>query len=472
MISRYQGPDWGPQAGFWVGALGEKFRQERERRGFSLDDVSNVTKISPRMLQAIEEEHFDQLPGGVFNKGFVRAYAKHLGLNDEEAVSEYLESLRQAQVDAENAAWQPRRPADVRSAGFKPGILATADPKPSVLPAQIASVNNIAPKVASPQIAQREIEKEKLAQADRPQFKAVKPKSGPRKPFPKKIIQNRIAAPAKVDDGELPGLQLPIAEDARPNSYLQTDLIPKAWRVPGIAAIVVVLVIIFWIRHSHSAQAEGGNSSHTNSAAANTPASPTGAPSAATVMAPQPAADKNSQPAPSGHSSVSTSASTSASTNAANPSSAKGNSSAGSNSVNKSQTTKNGASAGVKAGAKDDANDDADDEVISRTIPAKPEKTKPLPTFTVVIRATENSRISVMADGQTVREETLIAPAYTSVKATRDVVVKAANAGAVSFLFNGKEIQTEAQEGQAKTFQFDSNGLKTGAEMQLPRSQP
>ena len=54
-----------------MGAFGEKLRKQREQRGIELDAISNTTKISTRMLRAIEEEHFDQLPGGVFNKGFV-----------------------------------------------------------------------------------------------------------------------------------------------------------------------------------------------------------------------------------------------------------------------------------------------------------------------------------------------------------------------------------------------------------------
>src|ERR1700740_2382522 len=92
-----------------VGEFGDKFRKAREKKELSFDDVSNVTKISSRMLQAIEEEHFDQLPGGVFNKGFIRAYAKHLGLNSDDAVSDYLSCLRQAQIDS-HAGWdsEPR----------------------------------------------------------------------------------------------------------------------------------------------------------------------------------------------------------------------------------------------------------------------------------------------------------------------------------------------------------------------------
>ena len=89
-----------------MGEFGDKFRKAREKKEISLDDVSNVTKISSRMLRAIEEEHFDQLPGGVFNKGFIRAYAKHLGLDAEEAVTEYLACLRQAQIDA-HEVWEP-----------------------------------------------------------------------------------------------------------------------------------------------------------------------------------------------------------------------------------------------------------------------------------------------------------------------------------------------------------------------------
>src|ERR1700758_789247 len=89
-----------------MGHFGDKFRKAREIKDLTLDQVSNVTKISSRMLKAIEEEHFDQLPGGVFNKGFIRAYAKHLGLNDEEAVNEYITCLREAQVDA-HEVWEP-----------------------------------------------------------------------------------------------------------------------------------------------------------------------------------------------------------------------------------------------------------------------------------------------------------------------------------------------------------------------------
>jgi len=112
-----------------MGEFGSKFRKARESRELSLDDVSNVTKISARMLQAIEEEDFNQLPGGVFNKGFIRAYAKHLGLNSEDAVNEYLDCLRQAQIDS-HAGWDSGLRSDPRAA--KANSNAAAKPAPPV----------------------------------------------------------------------------------------------------------------------------------------------------------------------------------------------------------------------------------------------------------------------------------------------------------------------------------------------------
>ena len=68
-------------------------------RGVSLDDIAEGTKIGTRLLRALEQEHFELLPGGIFNKGFVRAYAKYLGLNEEEAVADYLEAAGEITPD-------------------------------------------------------------------------------------------------------------------------------------------------------------------------------------------------------------------------------------------------------------------------------------------------------------------------------------------------------------------------------------
>jgi cytoskeleton protein RodZ len=73
-----------------VASLGAQLKQEREKQGISLDDISLTTKIGTRMLRALEEEQFDQLPGGIFNKGFIRAYARCLHMDEEQAIADYL----------------------------------------------------------------------------------------------------------------------------------------------------------------------------------------------------------------------------------------------------------------------------------------------------------------------------------------------------------------------------------------------
>lgn len=75
--------------GLAMGVFGDRLRREREMRGITLDEITESTKISRRHLEALEGEHFDQLPGGVFNKGFVRAYARFLGIDEDQAVADY-----------------------------------------------------------------------------------------------------------------------------------------------------------------------------------------------------------------------------------------------------------------------------------------------------------------------------------------------------------------------------------------------
>jgi cytoskeletal protein RodZ len=69
--------------------FGEHLRREREMRGISLDEICSATRIGTRFLNALENEQWDQLPGGVFNRGFVRAVAHHLGLDEESLLAEY-----------------------------------------------------------------------------------------------------------------------------------------------------------------------------------------------------------------------------------------------------------------------------------------------------------------------------------------------------------------------------------------------
>ncbi len=71
-------------------SFGARLKREREQRKITLDDISVATKIGTRFLAALEEERFDQLPGGIFNKGFVRAYARHLGIDENQAIADFV----------------------------------------------------------------------------------------------------------------------------------------------------------------------------------------------------------------------------------------------------------------------------------------------------------------------------------------------------------------------------------------------
>ena len=115
-----------------MASFGEHLRRAREERKITLQEICATTKISSRMLQALEDERFDLLPGGIFNKGFVRAYARCVGLNEERTVAEYLAAAKVAGPDTDMQALSsqvssarevPNEPWPISAAGLM-GILA------------------------------------------------------------------------------------------------------------------------------------------------------------------------------------------------------------------------------------------------------------------------------------------------------------------------------------------------------------
>jgi len=333
-----------------MGDFGNKFRKARESKELTFDAISNVIKINPRMLKAIEDENFDQLPGGVFNKGFIRAYAKHLGLNSDEAVNEYLACVRHAELEAQKA-WEP--PATEENSS-----------KPSKTP--------VAPR-------------------------AVGASSQP---------------PIQVE--ELPHLHLPRAEDVRParKAFIERSSPEIPWKLVAAAAVVVFLGIVLWARHSHSVRKESvANPQPSVPQAAVTTSSPPAAQSSSpTPQPPQPNA---------------------------------------------------GASPAVPAASVEEKTEEKGDVTIrnfGKPLPKASENTAG--ALTLVVRASENSWISVVGDGNVIAEETLIAPANTTFHADKEFVIKVGNAAAVSFLINGKEVAPQGAEAEVKILTFDSSGLK------------
>ncbi|MFP5285973.1 MAG: helix-turn-helix domain-containing protein [Thermoanaerobaculia bacterium] len=115
-------PPWDkpPEAESGAG-FGDWLRRQREMREISLRDIADRTKISLRYLEAMEADRFDLLPAPIFAKGFLREYARYVGLSPDEVVNHYL-SVQQPgageeedKKDATLAGQRPHRPKPVRN---------------------------------------------------------------------------------------------------------------------------------------------------------------------------------------------------------------------------------------------------------------------------------------------------------------------------------------------------------------------
>ena len=76
-------------------SIGEQLRLAREERGIGLREICDQTRISVHYLEAIEANDFKRLPGGVFNRSFIKAYARHVGYDEREAIESYTRYLRE-----------------------------------------------------------------------------------------------------------------------------------------------------------------------------------------------------------------------------------------------------------------------------------------------------------------------------------------------------------------------------------------
>ncbi|HSY64442.1 MAG TPA: RodZ domain-containing protein [Terriglobales bacterium] len=291
-----------------VASFGAQLKQEREKQGLTLEQISLSTKIGTRMLRALEEEHFDQLPGGIFNKGFIRAYARCLHMNEEQAVAEYM-----------------------AASGTSP------------------LTNN-------------------FEEQDQP-----------------------------------PVLELP-EEKERAASDLP-------W---GIFAVVLLLAAIgfaAWGFYSRESQKSSDAASpaanlHGVSTAANTEPSPAQKPSEPVDSSAKPVEAMKAAPA------------------GGSPSS---------------------------------------QQVIASSSPVPPPAVPARGNLLVVIKAREDSWLSISVDGEIVTRSLLAAPAQKSIRADKEIVIKAGNIGALDFEFNGQKLPTQGDYGEVKTLTFDAHGLQASA---------
>lgn len=90
-----------------MGSFGEDLKRAREAKGVALEAIAAATKITTRYLKAVEQERFDELPGGVFRRSIVRSYARAAGLDEDVWVQRYLEISKPEEtvISEEDQAW-------------------------------------------------------------------------------------------------------------------------------------------------------------------------------------------------------------------------------------------------------------------------------------------------------------------------------------------------------------------------------
>lgn len=151
-------------------SIGEFFRQVREARGLTLDAVASKTCIHPDFLRALEDNNFAKLPDQVFAKGFVRSYARSLGVDEGDAMRRFIESagpfyekqgererLRQKQAEDERRRRTSRQVAAAAAVVALLGLVLLLTREQSVVsparrlpPAPPAKSDALPPPVQSP----------------------------------------------------------------------------------------------------------------------------------------------------------------------------------------------------------------------------------------------------------------------------------------------------------------------------------
>src|SRR5437879_4081020 len=89
------------------GDFGSKLREARERKGVSLRQIANATKISASVLEALERNDISRLPRGIFSRAFVRSYATEVGLDPEATIQDFVAQFPHDSVTAGHSTSEP-----------------------------------------------------------------------------------------------------------------------------------------------------------------------------------------------------------------------------------------------------------------------------------------------------------------------------------------------------------------------------
>src|SRR5688572_11223331 len=92
--------------------FGARLKAARVKSGVSLREIATTTKISVAALEALEREDYSRLPGGIFSRAFIRAYALQVGLDPETTVNEFLTELQRFERESKVATRVEITPED------------------------------------------------------------------------------------------------------------------------------------------------------------------------------------------------------------------------------------------------------------------------------------------------------------------------------------------------------------------------
>ena len=347
-------------------SFGEKLKLEREKRKISLEQISSSTKIGTRMLQALEEEKFNQLPGGIFNKGFVRAYARVVGLDEDQAVADYLQASGEA---------SPARPELL--------------------------TRNGAQRDGSPRDAARDTFTRDSATRD----SAARDTAA-------RDEEHRISRLEAISD-----------------DYSR----PLPWGAFAVILLVIALLLSLW---SHRRREQEREAEHPATPKAAAPSATSPRNMAASTGAPN---SMSAIPAPAGSPATSPSDTTAA--------------------IGASGTTASAASPASLAGkAASTPIQNSPDSAVS------PTQTSATPTpgpgeFLVLVRAREESWVSVTVDGKLSGSELLEPGNERTFLAHDHVFIKTGNAGALDFQLDGKTLPVGGGYGEVKAVTIGHAGL-------------
>lgn len=226
--------------------FGETLRIAREQRGLTLEDVSRQIKISEKQVRALEAEDFTQLPQLAFLRGFVRSYAKLLGL-DATALLSALPSAITTQTTPSAKVVAVATPADVIKVA---SVLA-----PEVVPETAPAVADAAPVVVSEGMPEVEPETASVVLEVAP---IVIPEVAP-KVIPPIADIKVLAAQTKVTASaphSTPSYAAPSIEAPFATSFAQRRRHNLIWLAAAIVCVIVAIVFAVWNMYAPAAPAQ------------------------------------------------------------------------------------------------------------------------------------------------------------------------------------------------------------------------